>query len=205
MATKKYIRRKTRKVPIFEIIMALLTLVNFILVLFNMTYITFRDFYFEQVPILTKIYDPIKGIEPNRDTEKYLTNFQELKNKISQGADSLIVQEDLAELGELSVEMIDQNPFAVANKSGSLEKIKNRIRDRIPNPEDSAKESFRTFWSQEYLTENELIEELKWFETEIQPIIAKNYYRGIGESGGLTDYFGIIDLPFLLIFGIEFL
>ncbi|MDY7006701.1 MAG: hypothetical protein SWX82_22955 [Cyanobacteriota bacterium] len=155
--------------------------------------------------MLTKIYDPIKGIEPNRDTEKYLTNFQELKTKIPQGADSLIVQEQLAELRELSVEMIDQNPFAVANKSGSLEKIKNRIRDRIPNPEDSAKESFITFWSQEYLTQKGLIEELNWFETEIQPLIAKNYYRSIGESGGLADYFGIIDFPFIIIFGIEFL
>ncbi|GGA05525.1 hypothetical protein CYANOKiyG1_17850 [Okeania sp. KiyG1] len=170
-----------------------------------MTYITFRDFYFEHFPILTEKYDPIKGIEPNRDTEKYLTHLQELKNQISQGADSLIVQEELAELRELSAEMIDQNPFAVANKSGSLEKIKNRIRDRIPNSEDSAKESFKTFWSKEYLTQNELIEELNWFETEIQPLIAKNYYRGIGESGGLTDYFGIIDLPFIVIFGIEFL
>ena len=205
MVTTKNIRRKFRKVPIFERIMALLALVNFILVLFNMSYITFRDFYFEKVPILTKKYDSIKGIKPNRDTEKYLTHFQDLKNNISQGADSLIVQEELAKLRALSIEMIDQNPFEAANKSGSLEKIKNRIRDKIPNPEDSAKESFITFWSQEYLTENELIEELKWFETEIQPIIAKNYYRGIGESGGFNDYFGIIDLPFIIIFGIEFL
>ncbi|WP_293158209.1 hypothetical protein [Okeania sp. SIO2C9] len=203
MATTKKIRRKTRKVPIFERIMAFLALVNFILVLFNMTYITFRDFYFEQIPMLTKIYDPIKGIESNRDTEKYLDHLEQLETKIPQGADSLIVQEELAELRELSVEMIVQNPFAVANKSGSLEKIKNRMRDKIDN--DSAKESFKTFWSQEYLTKNGWIEELEWFETEIKPLIAKNYYRGIGESGGLADYFGIIDLPFIIIFGLEFL
>ncbi|NEQ74645.1 MAG: hypothetical protein F6K23_17320 [Okeania sp. SIO2C9] len=183
--------------------MAFLALVNFILVLFNMTYITFRDFYFEQIPMLTKIYDPIKGIESNRDTEKYLDHLEQLETKIPQGADSLIVQEELAELRELSVEMIVQNPFAVANKSGSLEKIKNRMRDKIDN--DSAKESFKTFWSQEYLTKNGWIEELEWFETEIKPLIAKNYYRGIGESGGLADYFGIIDLPFIIIFGLEFL
>ncbi|WP_287521648.1 hypothetical protein [Okeania sp. SIO2C2] len=205
MVTTKKIRRKTRKVPIFERMMAFLALVNFILVLFNISYITFRDFYFEQIPMLTKRYDPIKGIESNRDTEKYLDHLEELETKIPQGADSLIVQEELAELRELSIEMIDQNPFAVAHKSGSLEKIKNRIRDRIPNSEDSAKESFQTFWSQEYLTKNGWIEELEWFETEIKPLIAKNYYRGIGESGGLADYFGIIDLPFIIIFGIEFL
>ncbi|MDJ0515536.1 MAG: hypothetical protein QNJ74_04490 [Trichodesmium sp. MO_231.B1] len=205
MATTKYIRRKTRKVPIFERIMALLALLNFTLVVFNITYVTFRDFYFDHIPIIIKVYDPMKGIEPNRDTEKYLDSFAELKTKIPTGADSLIVQEQLEELRELSVEMIDQNPFAIANKSGSLEKIKNRMRDKIPNPEDSAKESFRTFWSEEYLTKNGLIEELNWFEAEIEPLIAKNYYRSIGESGGLTDYFEVIDLPFMIIFGLEFL
>lgn len=205
MTTTKSIRRKSRKVPIFERIMALLALVNFILVLFNISYISFRDFYFQRIPNLTKIYDPIKGIEPNRDTEKYLDNFEELKTKIPQGSDSSAVQEQLAELRELSVEMIDQNPFAVANKSGSLEKIKNRIRDRIPNSEDSAKESFQTFWTVEYLSTEGWIKEIQWFEAEIEPLIAKNYYRSIGESGGFADYFGIIDLPFIIIFGLEFL
>ncbi len=205
MATTKYIRRKTRKVPIFERIMALLALLNFTLVLFNMTYVTFRDFYFDHIPIIIKVYDLMKGIEPHRDTEKYLDSLSELKTKIPTGVNSLTVQEKLEELRELSVDMINQNPFAIANKSGSLEKIKNRMRDKIPNPEDSAKESFRTFWSEEYLTKNGWIEELKWFEAEIEPLIAKNYYRSIGESGGLTDYFGVIDLPFMIIFGLEFL
>ncbi|MCL2931735.1 MAG: hypothetical protein MGG11_05435 [Trichodesmium sp. MAG_R03] len=205
MATTKYTRQNTRKVLIFEISMALLALVNFTLVLFNMTYITFRDFYFDYIPSLIKIYDPIKGIKPNRDTEKYLDIFEELKTKIPRGVDSLVVQEQLEELRKLSVDMINQNPFAVANKSGSLEKIKNRIRDRIPNPEDSAKESLITFWSKEYLTKNQLTDEFKWFEKEIQPLMTKNYYRGIGETGGLTDYFGIIEIPFIIIFGLEFL
>ena len=205
MATTKYIRRKTRKVPIFEVIIAVLALVNFTLVIFNMTYLTFRDFYFDYIPSLIKIYDPIKGINPNRDTEKYLEIFAELKTKIPSGIDSLVVKEKLEELQELSVDMVNQNPFAISNKSGSLEKIKNRIRDRIPNREDSAKESFMTFWSKEYLTKNQLTDELEWFEKKIQPLMAKNYYRGIGESGGLIDYFGIIDIPFIIIFGLEFL
>ena len=77
MATTKYIRRKTRKVPIFEVIIAVLALVNFTLVIFNMTYLTFRDFYFDYIPSLIKIYDPIKGITTHRDTEKYLDSFEE--------------------------------------------------------------------------------------------------------------------------------
>ncbi|MGD1712542.1 hypothetical protein [Dapis sp. BLCC M172] len=203
MTTTKYIRRKTRKVPIFERIMALLALLNFTLVLFNITYVTFRDFYFDHIPIIIKVYDPIKGIEPNRYTEKYLDSFEELKTKIDENPESVAVKKQLEKLQELSVDMINQNPFEVANKSGSLEKIKNRIRDKMDN--DSAKESFRIFWSEEHLTKNNWSEELEWFEVEVEPLIAKNYYRGIDESGRLTDYFGIIDIPFILIFGLEFL
>jgi len=205
MTTTKYIRRKTRKAPIFERIMALFALLNFTLVLFNTTYVTFRDFYFDHIPIIRKVYDSMKGVEPNRDTEKYLKSFAELKTKIDENYESVAVKKQLEELRELSVDMINQNPFEVANKSGSLEKIKNRMRDKIPNPEDSAKESFRTFWSEEHLTKNNWENELEWFEEEIEPLIAKNYYRGIDESGRLTDYFGIIDLPFILIFSLEFL
>ncbi|MDJ0556423.1 MAG: hypothetical protein QNJ68_18685 [Microcoleaceae cyanobacterium MO_207.B10] len=185
--------------------MVLLVLVNFILVLFDLTYISFRDFYFQHIHIITTKYDSIKGIEPNRDTKQYVETFAEIKEQLSPSMAPSSVEETLAELRELSVEMINQNPFAVANKSGSLEKIKNRMRDRIPNPEDSAKKSFITFWSQEYLTREGWIEEITWFESEILPIIEKNYYRSIGESGGMTDYFYRIDLPFIIIFCLEFL
>ena len=205
MATTKYIHSQTRRVSVFKKIMAFLALVNFILVLFDLTYISLRDFYFDYIPSLIKIYDPLKGITTHRDTEKYLDSFEELKTKIIRGIDSLVVQKKLEELGELSIEMINQNPFTIANKSGYLEKIKNRMRDRVSNPEYSAKESFTTFWSEEYLTKNKWNEELDWFQKEIKPLMAKNYYRGISESGRLTDYFSIIDLPFIIIFTLEFL
>ena len=47
--------------------------------------------------------------------------------------------------------MIETNPFAGAGKSGTLEKIKNRMREHIG--EESSKAAFNTFWSQEYLSE----------------------------------------------------
>ncbi|MDT9337942.1 hypothetical protein VV11_000095 [Trichodesmium erythraeum 21-75] len=124
MATTKYIHSQTRRVSVFKKIMAFLALVNFILVLFDLTYISLRDFYFDYIPSLIKIYDPLKGITTHRDTEKYLDSFEELKTKIIRGIDSLVVQKKLEELGELSIEMINQNPFTIANKSGYLEKIK---------------------------------------------------------------------------------
>lgn len=199
-------RKQSAKVPWFERLMAVVAIGNFSLVLFDISYVPWRDFYFRQLPALTKIYDPFKGIEPHRDTQKYLETVEDLKNQVVQtGLTSPQVAAKLQEIDNLSAKMIDEDPFRVASKSGSLEKIKDRIRDRVPNPKDSAKQSFKTFWSQEYLNKQGWQQEINWFERKIRPLIAINYYREIGENGEFKDDFWLIDLPFILIFAIEFL
>jgi hypothetical protein len=165
--------------------MALVALGNLSLVLFDISYVPGRDFYLRQLPVLTQVYDPFKGIKPHRDTQQYLETLEELKIQVVQtGLPSPQVAAKLQEINNLSAKMIDEDPFRVASKSGTLEKIKDRMRDRIPNPQDSAKQSFQRFWSQDYLN---------------------NYYRSIGENGEFTDNFWQIDLPFIAIFAIEFL
>jgi hypothetical protein len=186
--------------------MALTALANLSLVLFDISYIPWRDFYFRQLPRLTQIYDPFKGIEPNRDTQKYLETVEELKSQVLEtGLASNQVAAKLEQLKNLSAKTIDEDPFRVASKSGILEKIKDRMRDRIPNPQDSAKQSFQTFWSQEYLTKKGWQQEITWFDSSIKPLIATNYYRKIGENGEFTDSFWLLDLPFIAVFAIEFL
>jgi hypothetical protein len=43
-----------------------------------------------------------------------------------------------------------------------------------------------------------------YFSRELAPLLAVNYYRRFDLEGELTDYFWLIDLPFLLIFATEF-
>ncbi|MBE9124480.1 hypothetical protein IQ269_27835 [Tychonema sp. LEGE 07199] len=186
--------------------MALVAIGNFSLVLFDITYIPWRDFYFRQLPVITKIYDPFKGIKPHRDTKKYLETLEELKILVVQtGLQSPQVAAKLQEINNLTAKMIDEDPFQVASKSGALEKIKDRMRDRVPNPQDSAKQSFTTFWSQNYLNKKGWQQEITWFDAKIKPLIATNYYRTMGENGEFTDKFWQIDLPFMALFAIEFL
>ncbi|NJK66753.1 MAG: hypothetical protein HC789_03415 [Microcoleus sp. CSU_2_2] len=186
--------------------MALIAIVDLGIVLFDISYVPWRDFYFRQLPVVTQVYDPFKGIKPHRDIQKYLETLEELKNQVVQtGLPSSQVAAKLQELDNLSAKMIDEDPFRVASKSGSLEKIKDRIRDRAPNPQDSAKQSFKTFWSQEYLNKKGWQQEINWFDNRIKPLIATNYYRVIGENGEFQDNFWLIDLPFIAIFAIEFL
>jgi hypothetical protein len=188
----------------FEKIMAIIATVNLVLVFFDLSYVPGRDFYFRRVPAITRLYDPIKGIEPHRDTKKYLEAVAGLEKQVTQtGLVSPQVKAKLADIRFLSQEMIETNPFASAGKSGTLEKIKNRMREHVR--QKSAKAAFNTFWSQEYLSKNDWNREINFFNQKIRPGIAINYYRKIDENGGLLNNFWIIDLPFVILFATELL
>lgn len=211
----------------FERGMAILALVNLLLVLFDLSYIPLRNFWLQgriqvlgltlgqvrfpgltlkiPLPPITQWYDPIKAIEPYRDTDQYLKRVDDLENQmLVTGVRSPQVEVILQDLRRLSEEMVDTNPFALANKTGTLEKIKNRMRQHIPSEENSAKEAFRRFWSQNYLATYDQSQGIEFFNREIRPLIETNYYRPIEENGEFVDRFWLIDLPFVILFGLEF-
>ncbi len=184
--------------------MAIIATANLGLVMFDLSYIPWRNFYFKNVPEITEKYDLIKSIEPHRDTQKYLATVDELQTAIElAGLQSEAAQTKLGELRNLSTEMIENDPFAGVGKTGSLEKIKRSIRDRLNV--DSSKQAFNTFWSQEYLLSQGWGREKNFFNNKIRPLIASNYFRHIGENGEFIDRFWILDLPFVALFALEFL
>lgn len=188
--------------------MALLALANLGVVAFDWTYIPWRDFWFRNFPEVTRLYDRVKGIEPHRDTQAYLATVDTLQQELQQfGLDSPQVQARLQDLRDRSAELVDSNPFAVANKSGTLEKIKNRLREHVfgQRREASSKQAFITFWSTENLSQRGIASEWNFFNQEIRPLIARNYYRPIGENGEFVDWFWLIDAPFIAIFALEFI
>lgn len=177
---------------------------------------------------VTQSYDWVKGIAENRDTTIYMQRVEDLKQNIQRINDLTIntsrntndandIVEELrrynaeqevilAELRQLSIEMVETNPFAIANKTGTLEKIKNRMRRHIFEEESaSAKDAFQIYWTSEYFTENDWRKEFNFYDREIKPLLETNYFRPIGENGNYVDNFGIIDFPFFLLFGLEFL
>jgi len=184
--------------------MALAALVNLSLVLFNLSYIPLRDFYLSHLPQITKLYDPVKAIEPYRDTQQYLETVDQIQQQLTQsGPQSAELQTLLAKVRDQSEAMVNENPFELANKTGTLEKLKNRMREHMDN--DSARRSFREFWSVDHLQSNLWTQEMEFFNEEIRPLIASNYYRPFGESGSFVDYFVAIDFPFVLLFGFDYL
>ncbi len=184
--------------------MAIIASISLIISIFDLTYIPWRDFYFRNIPAVIQRYDRFKGIEPHRETERYLNAAEQLQRTVKQtGLASAQTQSWLQELDGLSVSMIQNNPFQVAGKTGNLEKIKNEVRDRVQN--QSAKGAFQTFWSQDYLTKAGWAQELKFYEQKVKPLIVTNYYRRLDESGNHIDLFWQIDMIFIGIFAIELL
>ncbi|BFM40234.1 hypothetical protein [Synechocystis sp. LKSZ1] len=231
-------RQPTRlAVPLwFERGLALLVLVNYLLVLFDLSYIPLRDFWLQgRVQITFKIgpwekeipnpplrilpisvapaYDWVKGIEPYRSTEAYLALVDQLTAEIDQRAlegnparPQTEIDTILAQLREQSQQMIAENPFQVANKTGTLERIKNKMRLHVFGTKDaSATQAFERFWSKAYLLEKGSRQELKFFDEQIRPLIASNYFRAIGENGQPVDNFPLLDFPFFVIFLVDFL
>ncbi|MBW4623608.1 MAG: hypothetical protein KME17_30145 [Cyanosarcina radialis HA8281-LM2] len=196
--------QKNRRYLWLERGMAILALANFGLVLFDLSYVTWRNFYFRRLPGLTQVYDRLKAIEPHRETQEYLDTVEQLRTQVSQtGLRSPEVEKLLQRLRVLSTEMIQNNPFAVANKTGTLEKIKNIMRGHIGNK--SSTQSFQTFWSVDYLTASGWEKQIAFYNREIEPLIATNYFRQIGEDGEFIDDFWKIDIWFIIIFLIDFL
>ena len=212
MALSRSVRKpRSRRNLWFERLMAMITLVNLGLLSFDLSYISMRDFYLKRFPEFTQFYgERFKGIEPNRDTIAYLDAVSELEDLIvNNPIESEVVREQLARLRTLSEEMVDTNPFEIANKSGTLERIKNRMRDRMDL--ESSKEAFAAFWSVDYLAENpsgdartRWPEAVEFYREDIEPLLITNYYRGLGEDGNPIDRFWLIDRWFIGLLAIEF-
>ena len=210
--------------------MALIAVANLVIVAFDLSYVPLRDFYLSGQITVGKIntayvqyagikldllpepvsefitrYDIVKGILPNRDTEEYLTKVAQLEQELAvNGVDSPNANALFGDIRRRSIEIIQTDAFSEAGKTGSLERIKNKMRSHLPNEDNSAKASFWRYWTPAHF-QGKVAREIAFFETELKPLFETNYYRAIGENGGYVDYFGLIDFPFGVLFALEFL
>lgn len=195
---------KRRRGTWWDKLVALIALINLVLVLFNVSYLPLRDIYLREIPKLVTTYDPIKGLEPHPDTQRYLNTVDTLAQQLpKQGLLAPQTEQLLASLREQSAELLSENPFLVANKFGTFAKLKRRMQYQVSA--ESAKQAFAEFWSQEYLAQISVPSALAFFNDKIRPLMASNYYRYIDENGQFVDLFWRIDIYFIIFFAIEFL
>ncbi|MBE9125678.1 MULTISPECIES: hypothetical protein [unclassified Coleofasciculus] len=183
---------------------ALIALANILLALFNLSYIQLRDIYLHQLPAVVAYYDPVKGIEPHPDTQRYLFAVDTLTVQLPQvGLQAPQTEQLLSNLRQQSTDLLEENPFLVANKFGTFAKLKRHMQTYLGT--DSARQAFARFWSQDFLAQVGWEQALSFFDSQIRPLLASNYYRYVDENGQFVDRFWQIDLYFIAFFGIEFL
>jgi hypothetical protein len=181
---------------------------NLLWVGFDITYVPLRTFWLQrnltplpQVPLvvplsalpdITPLYDPVKGIEPHRETQAWLASFQRLDRALladgSVQTSAPLRRRQLA----LTVQMINENPFAASGNSGTLEKLKNRLRQRAGR--DSAKQAAALLLGDGYLAQHPWAQERRFWQQQILPLVATSYWRSIDENGRPTDHFWRFDL-----------
>lgn len=182
---------------------ALLAVLNLALVFFDLTYLNVRSLYLQVLPELVQRYDPIKGIRPHPETQRYLEQVAALESQIAQTpVESPDVEEWLSALRSSSRRLVQDNPFPDRGNA-TLETIQKSLQSRTGAA--SSFVAFDRFWSQDYLTQANWQAELAFWNQQIRPLLAANYYRQVNSLGQTIDYFWLIDLPFVLIFAIDFL
>ncbi len=185
-------------------IVTLITLLNFLLVLFNISYIPLRDIYLRNFPSLINLYDPIKSIEPHPDTQLYLHTVDNLYKEITtSGLDEITTRNLFSQLRQQSHDLLTENPFLISNKLGNFTKLKRRMEYHLNT--QSSMLAFNKFWSMDFFNQRQWHEEISFFDKRIRPLLEVNYYRDINENGNFVDKYWQIDIYFILFFSIEYL
>lgn len=181
---------------------AVLAVLNLALVFFHLTYLNARSLYLQALPSLVQAYDPIKGIRPHPETQRYLERVAALELQLTGTAvRSPEVEISLADLRSYSQLLIQDDPFPKYDNS-TLETIKQELRSRTGA--DSSFVAFDRFWSQDHLAKAGWQPEIEFWNRQIRPLMAANYYRQVNRFGQSVDNFWWIDLPFIIIFAIDF-
>jgi hypothetical protein len=193
---------------LWDLFMVWVVLINLCLILFDLTYLWLRPTYFSYLPIVTRIWDPVLGIEPNPLTEELIEKATLAEQLLELDSQSDALATTVGDLRALTLRVFVENPFERSGQTKNLDAIKETMAREtgqptslISNPEVQV-EIVNDYWSE---PPELLRHRLDLFDQKLEPLLALNYFRGHDLDGRLVDHFWKIDLPFLILFWIEFL
>lgn len=199
--------RQRRRSIAWDVVMVQLALVNLCLLLFDFTYLDFRAFWMKRLPVVVRLYDPVKGIEPNPSTARYVELAGELAAE-RKAHDSVEVESRLEELRHLGVEGLDHRSFERVGQIQEIRAFDQRLRSFVARRDGldaarlSAPQALDLLWRPG--SDAELTATLDFFTRDLEPLLARNYYRAFDRDGDYVDRGWLVDLPFLLVFSFEF-
>lgn len=193
---------------LWDLFMVWVVLINLCLILFDLTYLWLRPAYFTYVPVVTRVWDPVLGIKPHPLTEELIekataTEKLFIADPVSEDLDAM-----LEELSALTLRVFVENPFERSGQTEDLNAIKDGMARatghstaHLSNPETLAEIAF-AYW---IVPPQKLPDRFSLFDEHIEPLLAVNYFREFNINGRLVNHFWKIDLPFLILFWIEFM
>ncbi len=192
---------------LWDLFMVWVVIINLCLILFDLTYLWLRPTYFRYVPFVTRIWDPVLGIRPNPLTDDLIEQAKSAQALFDLDPEAPALPRKLEALQVLSTRVFIENPFFRSGQTSDLDAIKaimagetGHATNRLGNPAILA-EIARDYWRG---PPDLLSRRFDVFEGQIEPRLAVNYFRGYDLNGHLVDHFWKIDLPFLVLFWIEF-
>jgi len=208
--TWAWLRQNLSRSVAWDLFMVYLAIVNVSLIVFDLTYLWLRPFYFQHLPVVTRIYDPVKGIEPEPVTQLYLERVGDLPATGASTTNLYSLEASLAHLRELSVEIIDDNPFERSGLESNRIRLFKGMEDELiregalRDSRHEGQEVSDLFWSLAP-DSSRLGPRRQYFDAELAPLLEANFFRRYDLNGKLVDHFWLLDIPFLVIFIVEFL
>ena len=193
---------------LWDLFMVWVVIINLCLIFFDLTYLWLRPTYFRYLPLVTRIWDPVLGIEPHPLTEGLVEKTEVAEQLSRLDPDSENLTAILLEIQDLTLRVFMENPFERSGQTANLESIKKTMALETGYPLTNLKNPVvlfgvaHDFWSgpQELLRHRFAV-----FDKQIAPMLEVNYFRGFELNGRLVNHFWKIDLPFLILFWIEFM
>jgi hypothetical protein len=193
---------------LWDLFMVWVVIINLCLILFDLTYLWLRPTYFTYLPLITRIWDPVLGIEPHPLTEELIEKTQTAEQLSQLDPDSENLAATLLDIRDLTLRVFMEDPFERSGQTVNLEAIKKTMALETGHPPTNLKNPevlfgvAHDFWS----GPPELLRHrFSVFDEPIEPLLAVNYFRSHDLDGHLVDHFWKIDLPFLVLFWIEFI
>ena len=96
---------------LWDLFMVWVALINLGLIAFDLTYPWLRPYYFHYVPVVTRVYDPVLGIEPHPLTEQFVEDLDAARSLADLAPGSPELAERLSTLERLTARILTENPF----------------------------------------------------------------------------------------------
>ena len=205
--TIRRLNRRSKLRLAWDVFMVWVALINLWMIIFDLSYLWLRPVYFTYAPIVTQVYDPVKGIEPHPLTVALLDTLDETEQNIRRNPNLPVIGDQVRELRELSYRLITEKPFERSGQIASYNYIVHAFADNIAVTGEAlrvpsiARRAADAFWPD---GPESLLETIDNMDPKVVHNLQVNYYRTFNLDGKLTDNFWILDLPFLVLFWIEF-